>query len=224
MLTILSLFARSPFAPLESHIEIVSQCVHNYPKLFDAISKRDLNLANQIAEEIYSLEHHADMIKNDIRNHLPKTLILPIARHQILEILHVQDRIADHAQDGAIMAMLKPLQFFPSFEEQFLKFLAMNIETFDTAKKIIKEIHELVESSFGGIEAERVRRMVDYVAHQEHEVDLIQRNLLKTLFQAESEMSYGTFYQWQRVIESVSSFSNLSENLAYRVRMTLELK
>ncbi len=224
MLTILSLFARSPFAPFETHIEIVSRCVHLFPDLFEAISKGDQNLANRIADEIYELEHQADLIKNDIRNHLSKTLILPIDRSQILEILYVQDRIADKAQDGAISATLKPLHFLPIFEADFQTFLTKNIDTFDAVKKIIKEMDELVEFSFGGIEAEKVRRMVDHVAHQEHEVDLIQRNLLKSLFNAEPEMTYASFYQWNRVIESISAFSNFSENLAYRVRMTLELK
>ncbi len=224
MLTILSLFGRSPFSPLQSHMESVSRCVHCLPLLCEAIEMRDYARVEQIAEEISRLEHEADLIKNDIRNHLPKSLFLPIDRSNLLEILSLQDSIADKVEDAAVIATLKPLELLPIFEEDFKLFLHKNIATFDEAKLIIKELHELVESSFGGIEAEKVRSMVDEVAFQEHEVDLIQRQLLKSLFKAESQLTYITFDQWQRLFESIASISNLSENLAYRIRMTLELK
>lgn len=224
MLTILSLFGRSPFAPLQSHVDSVAHCVHRLLDLFDAVEKKDYATVEKIAEEISRLEHDADLIKNDIRNHLPKSLFLPIDRSNLLEILSIQDSIADKAEDVAVLLTLKPLELLPIFKDVFKLFLQKNIETFDEAKLIIKELHELVESSFGGIEAEKVRAMVDEVSYREHEVDLVQRQLLKSLFQAEDQLTYVTFHQWQRIFESIASISNLSENLAYRIRMTLELK
>ncbi len=224
MLTILSLFGRSPFAPLQSHMESVGLCVHQLPDLFEALEEKDYARLNKISEEISQLEHDADLIKNDIRNHLPKSLFLPIDRGNLLEILSIQDSIADKAEDVAVLITLKPLELLPIFKEEFKLFLHKNIETFDEAKLIIKELHELVESSFGGMEAEKVRSMVDEVAYREHEADLIQRQLLKSLFKAEDQLTYVTFHQWQRLFESIASISNYSENLAYRIRMTLELK
>ncbi len=224
MLTILSLFGRSPFAPLQSHMESVARCVHLLPILCEAIEKQDQAQIERIYDEISAIEHQADIIKNDIRNHLPKSLFLPIDRGNLLEILTIQDSIADTVEDVAVIATLKPLEMLPIFKDEFKLFLLKNIETFDGAKLIINELHELVESSFGGIEAEKVRSMVDDVAYREHEVDLIQRRLLKNLFKAEDQLTYITFNQWQRLIENVASISNFAENLAYRVRMTLELK
>lgn len=224
MLTILSLFGRSPFAPLQSHMDSVSLCVHRLPELFDALERNDVQQQALLAAEISKLEHDADLIKNDIRNHLPKSLFLPIDRGNLLEILSLQDSIADKAEDIAVILSLKPLQLLPSFKKDFKEFLKKNIETFDEAKLIIKELHELVESSFGGIEAEKVRRMVDHVAFREHEADIIQRELLKSFFSSEEQLNFITFHQWQKLFESVAAISNLSENLAFRIRMTLEIK
>lgn len=178
----------------------------------------------EIANEISDLEHAADLIKNDIRNHLPKTLFLPIGRQHLLEILSIQDRLADCAQDVAVTCTLKQLEILPLFKDDFKLFLHKSIETFDKVKLIIKELQDLVESSFGGIEAEHVRGMINDVAFKEHEVDIIQRQLLKSFFKAEDQMTFVTFHQWERVFERISAISNLSENLAYRVRMTLEVK
>jgi uncharacterized protein len=224
MLTILSLFGRSPFAPLQSHMDSVSHCVHKLYEVAEAIEMKDYERLDKLTEEISFLEHKADLIKNDIRNHLPKSLILPIDRSSLLDILSIQDRIADKAEDIAVIVSLRPMEFLPVFKDHFKLFLRKNIETFDKARLIIKELHELIESSFGGIEAENVRTVIEDVAFSEHEVDLIQRQLLKSLFKAEDQMSYITFHQWDRLCESVAAISNLSENLANRVRMTLELK
>lgn len=222
--TILNLFGRSPFAPLQSHMDKVADCVHMLPELFRALEKKDYSTVQQIAERISHVEHQADIVKNDIRNHLPKSLFLPIDRSNLLDILAIQDSIADAAEDISVLVTLKPIMLLESFSADFHAFLVKNIEAFNAAQAIIKEIHELLETSFGGIEAQKVRDMVEDVAFKEHEADVIQRKLLRNLFQAENEMTYSTFDLWQRIFETLASVSNLSENLANRVRMTLEIK
>jgi predicted phosphate transport protein (TIGR00153 family) len=224
MLTILNLFGRSPFAPLESHMEKVSECVMMLKALFEALDKEDYSTVEQISKKICELEHQADLVKNDIRNHLPKSLFLPIDRGNLLEILSIQDSIADRAEDVAVLATLKKVKMPKEIKEIFNRFLDKNFEAFLVARKIIREMHELLESSFGGIEAEKVRSLVDEAAFKEHEADLIQHDLLKTLFNIENELSYSSFFYWQRIFESLGSVANLSEKLGYRVRMTLELK
>lgn len=222
--TILKLFGRSPFAPLQSHMEKVASCVHCLLELFNAVENQDTASIERLADQISELEHQADLTKNDIRNHLPKGLFLPMDRENLLDILAIQDRIADAAEDIAVLVTLKPLVFLPHFREDYFQFLHKNIEAFNGAQKIIQEIIELLESSFGGLEAEKVRVMVTEVAFKEHEADLIQRRLLKSLFASETEMNYSTFFLWQRIFAGTAALSNLSENLANRICMTLELK
>lgn len=224
MYTILSLFARSPFAPIQTHMDKVAHCVHKVRDLFVSLEQNSFQDVERIAAEISELEHQADLTKNDIRNHLNKNIYLPIDRGNLLEILTIQDHIADVSEDIAVLLTIRPIEILDSFKADFKQFLEKNIESFDTAHKIIKELHDLLESSFGGYEAEKVRSMVDDVAYMEHEADLIQRKLLKSLFKAENEMTFATFLLWQKVFEAVASISNQSEKLANRVRMTLDLK
>ncbi len=222
--TILNLFGRSPFAPLQSHMNQVSNCVHRLKDLFEALQRKDYDAIKVIADKISELEHDADITKNDIRNHLPKRLLLPIDRGNLLEVLAIQDKIADHAEDIAVLTTLKQIEMLDAFKENFNQFLDKNIEAFDHARLIIKEMHELLESSFGGAEALKVRAMVDEVSFREHEADLIQQKLLKSLFTTEDQMSYSTFHLWLKIFETLGSISNFSEKLANRVRLMLELK
>lgn len=224
MMTILNLFGRSPFLPLNSHMEKVASCVQKVEKLLNELLKADYTAIETLAARIHELEHQADLTKNDIRNHLPKSLFLPVDRQQLLEILGIQDSIADRCEDIAVIVTLKQLALPPVLLADFQAFVAKNIECFNSAHKIIKELHHLLESSFGGIEAERVRSMVEAVAYQEHEADIIQRRLLKGLIAQEQNISFTTFYLWTRVFEAIAAISNQSEKLANRMRMTLDLK
>lgn len=223
MRSFLNLFGRSPFNPLQAHMEKVANCVQLLPELFDALKNQDKTLVDKLALEISTKEHEADVTKNDIRNHLPKDLYLPIDRSSLLEILSLQDSIADKVEDIAVLLTLKKVPVFEPFWGDFQIFLKKNIEAFEAVHDIIKEMHELIESSFGGIEAEKVMSMVDRVHFLEHEADVLQRKVLKDLFEHEEHLTLSTFHVWQRILEAVSAISNLSENLGYRIRMTLEL-
>ena len=83
---------------------------------------------------------------------------------------------------------------------------------------------ELLETSFGGVEAEKVQSMINGVAQKEHEVDIIQRDLLKKLIAQEKELTFVTFHMWLKIIERTASLSNIAEKLANRVRMSLDLR
>ncbi len=224
MRTFLNLFGRSPFTPLQTHMEKVRECVLKVPHLFKALKEGRYDELPVIEEQISKLEHDADLVKNDIRNHLPKSLFLPIDRRQILEIVSLQDHIAGSVEDLAILFNLKEIKIPHQFQKELDAFIQVNIETFEETFLIVKELHELIESSFGGIEAEKVRNMVQHVSYKEHEADLIQKQLLKILFSLENEMTYATFYIWVRGMKSLAEISDLSEKLANRIRMTLELK
>lgn len=224
MRSFFNLFRRSPFAALQSHMQSVARCIHLLPELYEAFTQKNTDRLQALCEIIDSLEHHADIAKNDIRNHLPKGLFLPIDRGYLLEILSMQDLLADRVEDLAVLFNIKPIDIPQEFQAEFKTFIEKNIQAFDSAQKIIQEMGELVEYSFGGLEAEKVRALVDDVASKEHDADLLQRPILKKLFSSENELHYTSFFLWLRIIEATASISDLSQKLANRVRMTLELK
>ncbi len=223
MRAILSLFGNSPFAPLQKHMEQVTTCIEKTVEIFVPFEACDEERVTQLSNDISKLEHAADLIKNDIRNHLPKSLFLPVDRGNLLEILAIQDGIADKAEDIGILLAIKPLKLEGELKDAIHAFLDKNIDCFQAAKLVIDELHELLQSSFGGVEAEKVKQMVEDVAFKEHEADLIQRKLLKILYNNNS-IDFKEFHLWTHIIENIGAISDLSEKLANRVRMTLDLK
>lgn len=224
MQTLARLFGRSPFMPLQAHMEKVSACVHSIISLFEALKAKDYAAIEKLSKEISKLEHDADLAKNDIRNNLPTGIFLPIARGTLLEILALQDSIADRAEDIGILLTFRDIEILPEFKDDLDVFLKKNIEAVDTATQIIGEMGRLLESSFGGSEAEKVEAMVEQVALLEHQSDVLQRSLLKKIFSSNSHLEAPSFFLWTKVIQEIAALSDESEKLANRVRMILEVK
>ncbi|MGR3317546.1 MAG: TIGR00153 family protein [Candidatus Anammoxibacter sp.] len=224
MRTIYKLFGRSPFVSLQYHMSKVTECVDKVEEIFKALSIDNHEEVNEISKKISGLEHAADLAKDDIRNNLGKSIFLPVDKGKLLEILKIQDNIADKCEDIGVLLTMKKLKIIDSFKDNFSLFLQKNIETCRVAQAIIRELDTLLESSFSGIEAEKVKEMIDSVAYKEHEADKLQRKLLSGLFAHEEMMSYGTFIIWLRIFEEVGSLSDCSENLGDRVGAMLKIK
>jgi len=223
MRTIASLFRGSPFLPLQSHMARVAECVHKMSDLYEAHREGDQNKVEALAEEISNLEHLADLEKNEIRNNLPKGIFLAVNRADLLDILSLQDTIADKAEDIAFLLTLKKMDPIEEIDEDLRAFIGKNIETVDYAHNVLKQMDELLETSFGGKEADLVVQMVERVAFLEHEADKLQATFLKKMFRMEKEMPYTSFYLWMTILKTTAALSNTAEKLANKVRMLLEV-
>ncbi len=224
MRTLAKLFAKSPFAPLQKHMQDVNECVKKVKEIFEALEENDSKSVSRISIEISKLEAIADTTKNELRNHLPGGLFMPVSKAALLEILSLQDDIADDCEDIGILLTLKDLTLKDIFKDDFKSFLNKNFETYELIKEIIDEFDNLLETSFTGREAEKVRSMVSNVALKEHETDLTQRKLLKNLFSNEDQFTHAEFQLWLLILREIRTLSNTSEKLAHRIRNLLDLE
>lgn len=224
MRTIARLFSRSPFSPLQTHLKKVGLCFEALSNVFSKLSSLDQKSLEKASNDIARLEHDADISKNDIRNHLPKSLFLPIDRGQFLEILSLQDTLADKCEDIAFILTLHKMEEAGKLTDEITVFFDKAKSVFKSSVKIIQEIDELLESSFGGQEAEKVKAMVDITASLELEVNKMQKALLKELYDKGSHLSPPSFTFWASLINEIAILSHTAEKLAHRVRMVLELR
>ena len=224
MRNIISVFGRSPFVPLQMHMEKVVECVEQVPVIIAAYRQGDSEKVRSIADKISKLEHKADLIKHDIRNSLPRGLFMPVDRSKLLKILSLQDGIANRAEDAAVLLTFKQAKGFKGFDAAFDKFMGNCLATFNLSRSIIELLDELLETGFGGIEANKVNELIDKVSLKEHEADVSQKELVRLLLAHEDSISYGDFFLWTRVIQQISGIADRSDRLAATIRNTLESK
>ena len=86
-----ALFGKSPFKPIQAHMRVVMECVSEVPALFQALVDGDQSKLEAQKNLIFEKEQAADEIKNQLRGQLPKSLLMPVDRRDLLEVLDLQD-------------------------------------------------------------------------------------------------------------------------------------
>ncbi len=222
MRTITNLFSKSPFTSLSDHMGKVIDCVLKVKEIFLKLEEKDYAAVTKIGKEISELENEADLIKNEIRNNLTGKVFIPIEKSTILEILAIQDGIADKCEDIGVLLTYKQIDILPEMKIDFDNFLNKNIEAVKKTYLLIEKMERVIKSTFAGKDGESIKALVDEVAFLEHEADQFQQKLLQNLFSNDDKMSYATFYLWIHILKTLSDLSNYSEKMANRVRTMID--
>ncbi len=216
-----SLFAQSPFKPMQQHIGVAAQCAGQVPDLFEALCAGDQAKVAQVKDRIFELEQQADDIKNELRAHLPKSLMMPVDRRDLLELLDMQDSIADTAQDIAGLLIERPMEVPEPLKEPLLALTRRCVDACDQAAKIIGELDELVSTGFRGRESEAVSEMVDELNKIENDTDEMGMELTHRLFEHEDQMKPVSVMFWYQLIQWIGDLADYAEKVGNRLRLLL---
>lgn len=218
---IASLLGHSPFKPMQAHMRIVQECVSEVPALFDALIKGDSDQMAAAKDRIFAKEHEADEIKNNLRAHLPKSLFMPVDRRDLLELLELQDQIANTAQDIAGLMMERDMTPPEAMQEPLTALVQRCVDTCVHSGAIIEELDELVEMGFRGLEANRVGEMVAELNKIEDETDEMGMALARTLFSQEDEMKPVSVVFWYQMIHWIGDLADFAEKVGDRMRLLI---
>ncbi len=214
-----SLFGRSPFKPMQEHMRVVTRCAGEIPGLFEALCDRDFDQVEAIKDTIFALENEADSVKNEMRAHLPKSLLMPVDRRDLLELLDLQDCIADTAQDIARLLSERRMEVHPSMCESLFALTRRSIDACEHSAQIIEKLDELVATGFRGRESEKVSLMADQLNKIETDTDDIASELTRTLFAHENEMTPVSVILWYQLIQWIGNLADFAEKVGNRLRL-----
>jgi predicted phosphate transport protein (TIGR00153 family) len=221
MRALIELFGRSPFGPLVEHMLKVKECVEQVGPLFRALVERDYGEVERIAALISQLEHNADEIKNKVRDLLPRRYFLPVQRSDVLSFLKEQDAMADTAEDVAVLLTMRLMEVPPESESALIGLVDRVLETCALAFDASSEFKTLLESGFGGPEAEKVSRMAEQVSLKEWEADRMQMEIARHLFTVEDRMQPVSMAVWIQIFGELGNLANHAENTADLLRMMI---
>ncbi len=221
MSIISKLFGKSPFEPLHQHMLKVKACVGLVRPLMDAFLKGEQEKVKDVARKIFKAEHDADIVKKEIRSRLPKSILLPVARGDILRFLKEQDNIADSAEDLAALLILRKTTVPEELKEKLKKFVDKVLETYEVAMTVSSEIKLLAETSFGGEEAHKVMELIEKLKVKEWEADKAQMKASKKMFSIEKKLDPVSVMMWMHIFKELGTLANHAENAGDQMRLML---
>lgn len=207
-----SLFGKSPFGALLEHTKKVHECVKLVLPLIESLLKNEFDKLEDHHNEIARLEHEADVIKTEIRRGLGKSYFLAVDRSDLLHFLHTQDEIADAAEDIAVLCTMRNTKIPPVLHDDVLKYVQSAIQMSKQLLGAAESMNDLVESAFGGPEAEKVLLDIEALNRQEWEVDRAARRLLKKMFTIEDQIDPVDILLCMKIFKEVGKMANHAEN------------
>jgi predicted phosphate transport protein (TIGR00153 family) len=216
-----NIFGSSPVDPLEKHIGIAYNCAKQLRGFFVAAIAGDWEKASKVRDEIERLEHKADDLKKKIRLQLPKSLFMPVPREDLLELLLVQDKIANRTKDVSGLVLGRKMQIPEQIAAEFLDFVVRNIDAAKQARKSVRELDELFTAGFKGAEAALVEAMIEVLDQIETETDDQQAKLRASLFEIEKTLDPIDAMFMYKVIELTGEIADMAERVGRRLELLL---
>lgn len=218
---ITSLFGSSPFKPLQSHMRIVRDCVAQVPELFDALIARDEARLMQQKDNIFAKERAADVLRNQLSSHLPKSLFMPVDRRDLLDMLNMQDAIADMAQDIAGLVSSRRMQVPQVMAEPLQAFVLRCVDACYEAATIIEELDSLVETGFRGQEVSKVETMIRSLQQIESETDQMGVALSQQVLAIENTLNPVDAIFWYQLLAWIGDLADYAEKVGERMGLLL---
>ena len=218
---IASLLGKSPFKPMQAHMRISNECVSHVPALFEALIAGDQAEVVKVKDLIFAKEQEADDLNNELRARMPKSLFMPVDRRDLLELLEVQDSMADTAQDIAGLMIERDMTVPEGMAEPLRELVQRCVDTCNLATKIIEEMDELIEAGFSGREASTVFDMAAELNLIEDETDEMGVKLTQILFSKEDEMKPVSVMFWYQMIQWIGDMADYAEKVGDRMRLLI---
>jgi predicted phosphate transport protein (TIGR00153 family) len=216
-----NIFGSSPVMPLEKHVDIAYRCTRELVEFFEAAIAGDWSKATEVRKRIQTLENEADDLKKEIRMRLPKSLFMPVPREDLLELLLVQDKMANRAKDVSGLVLGRKMQIPPAIAGKFLEFLHRCIDAAKQARRSVRELDELFTSGFRGAEASLVSSMIEDLDKIETDTDNLQAEVRALLFAVEDDLPPVHAMFIYRVIELTGEIADMAERVGRRLELLL---
>ena len=215
------LFGKTPFGPLVEHTRKVHECVRLVKPLAEAIINEEYEKIHGLQDEVSRLEYEADKIKHAIREEPPRRVFMPVEKEDFYEFLSCQDKIADGVEDFAVVLLIRHTKVHKDLSGELLEFVDQVIKVSETLLSAGEHLLDLVETAFGGAEAEAVLKQIRLLGEEEWRADRMQRKFSVHLYEIEDQLDPMTIVFYEKMLHTLSSIANAAENAGDQLRQMI---
>jgi len=216
-----SLFGRSPIGPMQQHMAKAHECAANLLPFIEASMAGDWSQAEQIQQQMARLEQEADKLKKDVRLNLPKSLFLPVPRSDLLELLSVQDKVANRAEDIVGLMLGRQMQVPAALQPLMRQYVARTVDASAQALRAMNELDELLATGFAGREAKLVETLVEELGQIEQDTDRLQVEMRRGLFALEKDLPPVDVMFLYQIIDWIGDVADRAQRVGNRLEQLL---
>lgn len=148
--------------------------------------------------------------------------MMAVAREDVLIYLHMQDKVADAAEDTAKWLLVKEPGNIPEEIKEVI--LQMGTESIKAAKLVyeaIVQMDRVIESGFAEKEIEREYEIIHEIEGVESKIDGLDTELMRLVFQNAGRMDWSEGFYILNIARTLSNISDKAKDAAERIRLMM---
>ncbi len=196
----------SPLSIMERHAEACLNCVMRLGPYFEAAQGGNWGKAEKLQLEIARLEGIADDIKMDVRRNLPRGLWMSVSRPDLLELVRMQDKMANETKDIAGLSLGRQLAFPAKLDNSLFKFM-------------VSATRELSRTAFGARQAKAIVTKCLLVEKIERRSDELQSKMRAKLRKHEEKISPVDAIFLYQLLSSIGEIADHAEKVSHRAQI-----
>ena len=211
--------SNSPLALLERHAGVCVDCVERLPLYFAEAHANRWGRASDVREEICRFEGLADELKQDVRSNLPRGLWMSVSRADLLELVRVQDKMANGVKEVSGISLGRQLAFPAAMTSEVADFIEVVVQVGRAVVKIIGATRELSRSAFGTRQTNVILDFVSQVEADERRADEMQAALRARLREYEADLSAVDAIFLYQLLAAIGDIADNAEKVAHRAQI-----
>ena len=199
---------RSPMDGLIEHYDKIDECVAIIDESLECyVSGGVCREFNELTRTIDDVEAHADKIKRNLRNHLPRGLFMAVEKTLFLNYTRTQDNILDSAQDALHWLAMRPVGIPAEFQHDIIDLLSEVRDATEALGPALKATIDLIHGDSMDREGTK-----DLYRDLRRRRELIRRQVnLVTARIYNSEMDFKDIYQLIHFVDRLGSMGHNCE-------------
>jgi len=205
---------KSPFDQLLEHMCKVRECIDILGDGLSRYYKGDYKNFSQLAKKVSEIEHEADIIKSNLRNHLPSSLFMPVDKGKFMWALREQDAILDHAENLVKMLDMRHTKIPKELQKVFIEHSNLVMKTVRAMEDAVCNIKDLVQTSFVKRERQQTKEFIYKVHEYEYKADKKKYEMTLGIYNLEKKLSPMDVYHLLKIADWVDDIADHAENVA----------
>jgi predicted phosphate transport protein (TIGR00153 family) len=205
---------KSPFDSLLEHMCKVKECIDILGKGLTEYYKGDCKNFSEVAKKVSKIEHEADLIKSNLRNHLPSFVFIPVDKGKFLWALREQDAILDHAENLSRMLDMRHTKIPKPLQKLFIDHVKLVVKTVEAMEDAVGNLCDLIETSFVKREREQTKEFIYKVHEFEYKADEKKYEMTKGIYEIEKKLKPMDVYHLLKIADWVDDIADHAENVA----------
>ncbi len=211
----MSRFMASPFEGLQEHAEKVKVCAWAFQQAIECYVSSKCERFEELRQEVIQLESEADVIKKNIRGHLPKGVIIPVDKYELFRYLREQDQVPDAMEDALDLISYRGETEIPKeLEKDFFLLVDTVIDPVEDLSRLVAEARKYFRN-FSDTQREAVKAIIHGLAQKEHEADKLEDSLKRKIFNLTDPV---TVFHMVTLTETIGSIADHAENAGDMMR------